>query len=83
MQGKAYTYVLNNAATLPPVPINNVAAERPVVVQPAGVVSVQGASDFDVLAAPDATEQIECPLSAVLGHGVVVLVHIRSWSRVG
>jgi len=75
--GGMQTHVLDDAAALPAVAVDDVAAKGAGVVEPAGVVAVEGPLDVDVLVGPDAREEVAGPLGAVLGHGVVVLFDCR------
>lgn len=68
------TYVLGDTPPFPPKPVHDI-PERALVVHPAHVALEVRLDEGQLLAAPDRAEDVKCVVEAVLGHGVVVLIH--------
>lgn len=70
---QAVTYMLYNAASFPPEPVDNSSNTTSVVVQEALRVDIFSPQDCDLGAWPDRTEKVQGGIWAVVGKWVVVL----------
>lgn len=73
VKDQAFTYVLYNAASFPPEPINNSSNPASVVVQEALRVDIRSPQDCDLGGWPDRTEEVQGGIWTVVGEWVVVL----------